>query len=330
MNDQTSSREASERFLSMMRDCRLPLMVAPMFLVSGPELALAAEKAGVIGSFPAPNARDVATLRQWMSQVKESIGIGSWALNMIVHRSYERFDAELELVREFRPAIVSTALGSPRRVLETVHGYGGIVMADVTTPTLARKAMEAGVDVLVLVTHGAGGHTGTYHPFALLHEVRQFWSGPLGLAGAVTCGQDIRAAQILGADFVVMGTRFVATTESLANDPYRRMLVESGIEDLVASSAISGVMANWLKGSIEGYVEMMPGESPQHQPIDFSGNISVAPKAWKDVWSAGHGVGSITEVQSVSEVITQLQEQYRVCMEDEFSFLHGAMQQGVQ
>ncbi|TFL15843.1 nitronate monooxygenase [Pusillimonas caeni] len=311
----------------MIRGNRLPLMVAPMFLVSGPDLAIAAEKSGVIGSFPAPNARDVPALRQWMVRIRDEIAAGSWALNMIVHRSYERFDQELALVEEFRPPIVATALGSPRRVMDAVHGYGGIVMADVTTPTLARKAVDAGVDVLVLVTHGAGGHTGTCHPFALLHEVRQFWPGPLGLAGAISCGRDIRAAQVLGADFAVMGTRFIATVESLAGEGYRDMLVASGIEDLVASAEISGVMANWLKGSIQKNGEAAPAASKKTE-IDFSGNISVAPKAWKDVWSAGHGVGGITRVQSVMEVVDQLQEQYLACLADEASFLKAMTSQG--
>jgi len=329
MSIQMNAHEPAERFLGLIRSGRLPLMVAPMFLVSGPELAIAAERAGIIGSFPAPNARDVPALRQWMRRMHDELEAGPWALNMIVHRSYERFDQELRLVEEFRPAIVATALGSPRRVMDVVHGYGGIVMADVTTPTLARKAAEAGVDVLVLVTHGAGGHTGNCHPFALLHEVRRFWSGPLGLAGAISCGRDIRAAQVLGADFVVMGTRFIATAESLARDGYRDMLVASGIEDLVASAEISGVMANWLKGSLQNH-SAAPAPAGQSTQIDFSGNISVAPKAWKDVWSAGHGVGGITQVQSVAQVVDELQEQYLACLAEEASFLEAMSPQAAR
>ncbi|MBC7202924.1 MAG: nitronate monooxygenase [Pusillimonas sp.] len=300
----------NHNFSQLLADCRLPVMIAPMFLVSGPEMVLAARRAGVLGAFPAPNARSVEVLNEWMLKIEQVVQDRFWALNMIVHRSYERFAKELELVERYQPSIVSTALGSPRRVIDVVHSYGGIVMADVTTPTFARKAMGAGADVLVAVTNGAGGHTGLYHPFALIDEIRKFWSGPLGLAGAVSRGRDIRAAQILGADFVVMGTRFVATKESMAKPAYREMLVQSSLEDLVASKAVSGVMANWLKRSLDAQEVSLNEWQGQSEQINFAGDISVAPKAWKDVWSAGHGVGAIAKVQSVAEVVDQLQEEY--------------------
>lgn len=288
---------------------RIPVLVAPMFLVSGPELVIAAAHAGIVAAFPAPNARDTDTLAQWMAQTQQGASNGSWGVNMIVHKSYDRFDEELELVKEFKPPIVSTALGSPRRVANIVQGYGGIVIADVTTPTLAKKAAEAGVDALIAVSHGAGGHTGQYHPFALINEIRQFWKGPLGLAGAITTGREIRAAQILGADFVVMGTRFIATQESLASTAYQDMLITCGLEDLIASDSISGVMANWLRPSLENHPAY--SDAPPEKPdISFSGNISAGSRAWKDTWSAGHGVGSIQAVQSVEQVVSQLQHEY--------------------
>lgn len=309
-----------QRFMGWVQACALPLMAAPMFLVSGPELVIACARAGIIGSYPAANARNIETLDAWMAQTREGVLAGNpnavWAMNMIVHSSYDRFGAELELVQKYQPHIVSTALGSPKRVLEAVHGYGGIVMADVINPTLARKAADAGADVLVLVTSGAGGHTGTYHPFALIAEVRKFWQGPLGLAGAITQGADIRAAQLLGADFVLAGTRFIATPESLAEPDYRELLVQSHLEDLVQTKAVSGVLANWLRPTLEkaGFTE---DQLREEKKIDFSGDIVAAPKAWKTVWSAGHGVGGIDRVATTAEVVAELRQGYVATLQRE-------------
>ncbi|WP_175684659.1 NAD(P)H-dependent flavin oxidoreductase [Burkholderia anthina] len=292
---------------------RLPLMAAPMFLVSGPELAIACAKAGIVGSFPGPNARNVAILDTWLAQVTAALrdvpDAAPWALNMIVHSSYDRFEPELELIMKYRPRIVTTALGSPARVREHVHSYGGFVMADVVTPTLARKAVDAGVDALILVTHGAGGHTGYYNPFAFVAEVRRFWNGPLGLAGCITSGRDIRAVQLMGADFVVAGTRFIAAQESMASAAYRDLVVTSRIEDLVESKAVSGVLANWLKPTLDAAGIDPSGEGKEKQ-IDFSGDISAGKKAWKDVWSAGQGLGAIERVSTVEETVRQLEREY--------------------
>ena len=309
-----------QRFMGWTQASALPLMAAPMFLVSGPELVIACARAGIIGSYPAANARNIETLDGWMAQTREGVLAGNpeaiWSMNMIVHSSYDRFGAELELVQKYQPHIVSTALGSPKRVLETVHGYGGIVMADVINPTLARKAADAGADVLVLVTSGAGGHTGHYHPFALIAEVRKFWQGPLGLAGAITQGSDIRVAQLLGADFVLAGTRFIATTESLAEPDYRDLLVQSHLEDLVQTKAVSGVLANWLRPTLEkaGFTE---DQLREEKKIDFSGDIVAAPKAWKTVWSAGHGVGGIDRVATTAEVVAELRQDYIATLQRE-------------
>lgn len=329
MNSERTLTASQSDFLALMHGCALPLLAAPMFLVSGPDLVIACARAGVIGSYPAANARNVQMLEQWMARTRDGVQQGDaqapWALNMIVHSSYDRFERELALVREYRPRIVSTALGSPRRVLDAVHGYGGIVMADVTTPALARKAAEAGADVLVLVTSGAGGHTGHYHPFALLAEVRKFWPGPLGLAGSVSSGTDIRAAQVLGADFVLAGTRFIAATESLADPAYRQMVVDSGLEDLVATRAVSGVLANWLKPTLEraGFDE---AQLREEKKIDFSGDIVDAPKAWKTVWSAGHGVGGIADVQSTADIVAQLKAEYAAALRAEQAALAPLLQ----
>lgn len=298
---------------------RLPVMAAPMFLVSGPELVCASLSAGIVGTYAAPNARNIEALDQALAQISahaKDCPTLPWALNMIVHSSYDRFDAEMALVERYRPGIVTTALGSPRRVLDRVHAYGGLVMADVISPALARKAIEAGVDGLVLVSSGAGGHTGQYHPFSFLAEVREFWDGPIGLAGAISSGAHIRAAQLLGADFVVVGTRLIATPESMVPQQYRDLLVASRMEDLALSSAVSGVPANWLRPTLEA-AGFTPEQLKAEGRIDFSGDIVAAPKAWKDVWSAGHGVGAVRTVATVAQVVAELETDYIACLRGE-------------
>ena len=193
---------------------RIPAIVAPMFLISGPDLVISAGKAGLLGAIPAPNARTIPDLDAWFARISTELGeverADLWAVNMIVHKSYDRFDAELDLICRYRPRIVVTALGSPRRVLDAVHGYGGAVFADTIDPNQAKKAIDAGADGLILVAHGAGGHTGRFNPFAFVEEVRSFWDGPLILGGGIATGRAIRAAEVLGADFAYLGTRFIA------------------------------------------------------------------------------------------------------------------------
>lgn len=301
--------------MSPFENLRLPLLVAPMFLVSSPELVIASARSGVIGALPAANARTAETLDEWMAQIHSELHDAQlpWLFNMIVHSTYDRFDREIELVRKYQPAIVSTALGSPARVTETVKGYGGQVFADVITPAMAKKSIAAGVDGLILVCSGAGGHTGRYNPLAFIHEVREFWDGPLGVAGCVSRGCDVLAMQSAGADFVVAGTRFIAARESFASDEYRDMLVSSNLEDIIETKAVSGVNATWMKASLEK-AGIQPDEAAEAKPIDFSGDISTANKAWKDVWSAGQGVGSIHAAASTSEIIDELHVEYVAAM----------------
>ena len=234
------------------RSLRVPVIVAPMFLVSGPGLVTAACAAGVIGSFPAPNARTIAELKAWLDSIvaSRSAHCACWAMNVLVHSSNNRLPEEIELIRQYRPPLVISALGSPRPVIDPVHAYGGMVFGDVTTPTLARKAIAAGVDGLVLVCAGAGGHTGQYSPFAFIREVRRFWQGPLVVAGAISDARGIRAAQLLGADLVYMGTRFICARESLVSDDYRNMVIESAMEDVVRTRAVTGIEANFLRASL--------------------------------------------------------------------------------
>lgn len=301
---------------NLLNNIKIPVMVAPMFLVSGPELLLAACKAGVIGSLPTTNARSIEILDQWLIKVTEDIqllederGHGiPWLLNMIVHRTYDRFDAELALVKKYQPPLVTTALGSPKRVVEHVHAYGGKVFADVTNMMLVRKAIDAGVDGLILVCHGAGGHTGLHNPFAFIAEVRKIWSGPIALSGAMMNGRDLLAAQALGADLSVMGTRFIGATESLVVNEYRDMLISSNLEDIITSDQISGVPANWMRASIENSGIRL--EIDKVQSVSFAGNIANDKKAWRDIWSAGEGVGQINTKENVSNIVIQLHKEY--------------------
>ncbi|MET4163618.1 nitronate monooxygenase [Marinobacterium sp. MBR-111] len=303
--------------MNLFNELRLPLVVAPMFLVSSPDLIIASARSGVIGALPAANARTVETLDEWMVQIHAALHASRqpWLLNMIVHSSYDRFDAELDLVRRYQPAIVSTALGSPARVTDAVKAYGGKVFADVITPAMAKKSIAAGVDGLILVCSGAGGHTGQYNPLAFINEVRTFWDGPLGVAGCISRGADVLAMQAAGADFVVSGTRFIAAQESFANDDYRAMLVASGLEDIVETKAVSGVNATWMKASLE-QAGIDPEQAGPGKAIDFSGNISTANKAWKDVWSAGQGVGAIRAVASAGKIVDELHEEYVMALEN--------------
>jgi len=298
-------------FADLVRSLKLPVVVAPMFLVSGPDLVVAACRAGVIGSFPAPNARTLHDLEAWFHAIKSSCRSNgaSWAVNLIVHLSNNRFDDELRLVQEYQPPLVITALGSPARLIDEVHDYGGIVLADVSTVNYARKAVASGADGLVLVCAGAGGHTGEYSPFAFTHEVRRFWRGPIVLAGAISDARGIRAAQALGADLAYMGTRFIAARESLVSDDYRKMLVASHLDDVVTTKAVTGIRANFLRASLEraGFTADLLDTDGN---VDFSRERLTDAKAWKSIWGAGQGVGCVERISTVSEIVADLAKEY--------------------
>lgn len=289
----------------------LPLVAAPMFLISGPELVLAACQQGVIGSFPTPNARSVGDLDQWLDRITASLTEkdAPWAANVVVHRSNTRLDEDLDLVMRYKAPLVITALGSPRAIVERVHDYGGLVFADVNSVAFARKAVEAGVDGLVLVAAGAGGHTGNMTGFSFVPAVREFFDGPVILGGGISDGAGIRAAEVLGADLAYMGTRFIACNESLAAPAYRDMLVSSTVDDLILTRAITGVAANWLKPSIinAGFDLDTMEKNPD---IDFTDPQSGA-KRWAQVWSAGHGVGLIDRTEPVASLVARLRQEYQ-------------------
>jgi nitronate monooxygenase len=299
---------------------RLPAISAPMFLISGPDLVKACCENGVIGSFPAPNARPIEMLDQWMGQLNEDLAtakvvdpnrrIAPWAMNMVVHSSYSRLEQELELVKKHKPQLVITSLGSPKKVVEIVHEYGGLVFSDVSDVAFAKKAAQTGVDGLILVSSGAGGHAGEINNFAFVDMVREFWDGIIVLAGAISTGKGILAAQAAGADLAYMGTRFIVATESMAKDEYREMLVKATQEDIILTNAFSGVNANMLKPSIIK-AGLDPEKLVKKEKVDFDDmQKGTNVKAWRDIWSAGHGVGAISRIEPVAAIVQQLEKEY--------------------
>ena len=309
MTKMTSS--TSERIGSIKSRLRLPAICAPMFLVTGPDMVISACKSGVLGTFPATNARTEEQLVSWLDQISTSItkADAPWALNMITHNSYGRFDAELDLVRQYKPELVITALGGPHRVTDVVHGYGGLVFADVNSPKFARKAIEKGADGLVLICAGAGGHTGEYAMIPFVEEVRTFFDGPIIVGGGIGTGRGIKAVEALGVDFAYLGTRFLACQESLINDDYRQMVWDSQMEDLIASRAITGALGNWMRASVEA-AGLTEEAMKAVAKIDFSQDMHAGTKAWKHVWSAGQGVGLVNTPESVADVVETLVRQY--------------------
>lgn len=291
----------------MLENLKIPVIVAPMFLVSSPTLVIQASQGGVVGSIPLLNARSSEILEQWLTEIKEALPDKPWAVNFISHQTNKRFKGDLELIRKYEPSIVITSLGHPGKVIEVVRGYGGLVFSDVATIKHAKKAAEAGVDGLILVCSGAGGHGGTLNPFAFLAAVKEFWNGAIILAGSISNGKDVLAARVMGADFVYMGTRFIATKESVASEAYKEMVVNSTVEDILYTDAFSGIHANYLIPSLKNEgIDMT--SLKRRESVDLSHMVDV--KAWRDIWSAGQGVTTVRSVQSVVEIIDQLVLEY--------------------
>jgi nitronate monooxygenase len=292
---------------------RLPVVAAPMFLISGPELVIEACRAGIIGAFPTTNARSIEELDAWMGRMSTELREGTvapWATNVITHSTNQRLLQDLELVARYRPPIVITALGSPKPAIELVHSYGGIVIADVVNLTLAKKAIDAGADGLACVSAGAGGHTGFISPFAFISAARELTSGLVIVGGGIADGYGVAGAIAAGADLVYMGTRFIATRESRAVEEYKQMVVDSTLDDLLVSASITGTAATWLKPSLRrcGYdPEQMP-DKPQRN-YDSSQQQQVA-KRWKDLWSAGQGIGAVRSIEPMSGVVDGLAREY--------------------
>ncbi|MFH1870589.1 MAG: nitronate monooxygenase family protein [Pseudomonadota bacterium] len=297
----------------------LPVIGAPMFIVSQPPLVLAQCLAGIVGSFPALNARPKESLDEWLSLLTAELAaarraeparkIAPFAVNQIVHHSNDRLDHDVALCVKHRVPMIITSLRAPGDVVREVHGYGGIVFHDVINVRHAQKALEAGVDGLILVAAGAGGHAGMLSPFALVSEVRRFWDGPIALSGAIARGEQILAAQAMGADLAYVGTRFIPTPEANAIDGYKQMIVASSAADVVYTPYFTGVHGNYLRQSITAQ-----GLDPDNLPLRDKTSMSFGSdrtKAWRDIWGVGQGVGSIDEILPVNEVVARLGREYR-------------------
>lgn len=297
---------------------RIPVVVAPMFLISGPELVIAACRSGVVGSFPSPNCRTVSQLDEWLDTISSALRedapdgqerpVAPWAINLITHQTNARLAEDLRLVAEYRPPVVITALGSPAPVLEVVKGYGGTVIADVVNLRLARKAAAVGVDGLACIAAGAGGHTGHLSPFAFVSGVREFFDGLVVVGGGISDGNGVAGAIASGADLVYMGTRFLATTESLAVPEYKRMVVDHGPDDLVVSAGITGTDASWLRPSL-----LANGLDPEALEVptarDYNSAAGVGAR-WKSIWAAGQGLQTIHSIDSTATVVEQLETEF--------------------
>jgi nitronate monooxygenase len=298
----------------------LPVIGSPMFLVSQPELVIAQCKAGIVGSFPALNARPQSLLEEWIVRIKGELAafaaanpdlpVAPFAVNQIVHRSNQRLQEDVEVCVRHEVPITITSLQPPADIVKAAHGYGGIVFHDVVSVRHAEKALEQGVDGLILVSAGAGGHAGTINPFALVSEIRRFYNGPIILSGAIANGASILAAQSAGADLAYMGTRFIATQEADAPEAYKQMLVQSSAKDILYSPYFSGVHANYLIPSIvaAGYD---PANLPAPDPEGLKIGSKTDKKAWRDIWGAGQGLGSITDIPSVAECVRRLSAEYQ-------------------
>lgn len=300
----------------------LPVVSSPMFIVSYPELVLAQCKAGIVGSFPVLNARPPELLDEWLTQIQQALAqhraehpdavIGPIAVNQIVHQSNARLERDVRVCVDHRVPIFITSLRAPiKEMIDAVHAYGGIVLHDVVNLRHAQKALEAGVDGLVLVAAGAGGHAGTLSPFALVGEVRKLFDGPLVLSGSIANGASIFAAQAMGADLAYIGTRFIATREAHAAHAYKQAIVQANAADIVYTNLFTGVHGNYIRQSI-----VAAGLDPDNLPVsdksqmDFGGGSSEA-KAWKDIWGAGQGVGLVDDIPSVAELVARLKDEYQ-------------------
>ncbi|REJ80682.1 MAG: nitronate monooxygenase [Acidobacteria bacterium] len=294
---------------------RLPAVGAPMFILSNPALVKAQCRAGIIGSFPALNARPESLLDEWLAELSEEIGerpeCAPFAVNQIVHRSNARLEHDLELCVKYRVPILITSLGARPEVNDAVHSYGGLVFHDVIDDRFARKAIEKGADGLIAVAAGAGGHAGSTSPFALVQEIREWWQGPLLLSGSIANGRSILAAQAMGADLAYIGSAFIATEEANAVAEYKQMVVDSTSADIVYSSFFTGVHGNYLKPSI-ARAGLDPDDLPEADPSKMSfGSGSSKPKSWSEIWGSGQGIGAVKQVVPAAQLIERLGREYR-------------------
>jgi nitronate monooxygenase len=305
-----------------LQNLSLPVIGSPLFIASGPALVTAQCKAGIVGSFPALNARPAELLDTWLTDIQADLAaykaanpnakVGPIAVNQIVHQSNDRLAHDVEMCVKHRiPIIISSLRAPPKEMMDAIHGYGGIVLHDVISIRHAQKALEAGVDGLILVAAGAGGHAGGLSPFALVGEVRKFFNGPVALSGSIATGDAVLAAQAMGADLAYIGSRWLATKESNVNDDYRNAIVESAAADIVYTNLFTGVHGNYLKKSI-----VAAGLDPDNLPVadktamNFGSGGGSKAKAWRDIWGAGQGVGLMDDVPTVAEMVARLSAEY--------------------
>ncbi|HIF36712.1 MAG: nitronate monooxygenase [Candidatus Pseudothioglobus sp.] len=314
---------------NFIKKLRLPIIQSPMFIVSNARLVIASSKAGIVGSFPTANCRTLEALDESFSEITAALGTGKdalpWSVNIIVSKMYARSNDDLDLILKYKPPIVITSLGNPKEVVEKVHEYGGLVFSDVINLYHSKKAISVGVDGLILICNGAGGHTGDLSPFAFVSEVREIFDGIIIVGGSISSGDSILAIQALGADMAYMGTRFIATQESDATDEYKEMILNATASEIVKSNKITGVNGNWLEQSLKnagistkdgGFKKTLSDLKRMIMPlikqklkVDF--DISkVTAKRWRDIFSAGQGVGSISNVPSVEDLVIELEQQH--------------------
>jgi nitronate monooxygenase len=303
---------------AVLRSLPLPIIGAPLFIISNPKLVIEQCKAGVVGSMPALNARPQAQLDEWLAEITETLGAWNrehperpaapFAINQIVHKSNDRLEHDMQMCAKYKVPIVITSLGARTDVNDAVHGWGGVVMHDIINNAFAKKAIEKGADGIVAVAAGAGGHAGVKSPFALIAEIREWFDGPIALSGAISSGGGVLAARAMGADFAYVGSAFIATEEARAPAEYKEMIVASSSDDIVYSNLFTGVHGNYLKGSIRN-AGLDPDALPESDPtkMNFGGD---ARKAWKDIWGCGQGIGAIKKVVPARELVERLAREY--------------------
>ena len=305
-----------------LQNLALPMIGSPLFIISNPKLVIEQCKAGIIGSMPALNARPAAQLDEWLHEITETLAAynranpdkpaAPFAINQIVHKSNDRLEHDMEMVVKHKVPVIITSLGARTDVNDAIHSYGGIVLHDIINNFFAHKAIEKGADGLIAVAAGAGGHAGVKSPFALVQEIRQWFDGPIALSGAIATGGAVLAAQAMGADFGYIGSAFIATHEARASDAYKQAIVDCNSDDIVYSSLFTGVHGNYLKPSIRA-AGLDPDNLPESDPskMSFGGGEGSKPKAWKEIWGCGQGIGAVTEITSTAALVARLAREYR-------------------
>ena len=324
---------------AVLRDrLRLPVIGSPLFIISGPELVIAQCQAGIVGSFPALNARPIAQLDEWLAEITETLAAwdrahpettsAPFAVNQIVHRTNNRLDEDVALCAKYKVPVVITSLGAREDVNAAVHDWGGVVLHDVITDTFARKAVEKGADGLIPVAAGAGGHAGKLSPFAIVQELREWFNGPIALSGAIANGRAVLAAQAMGADLAYVGSAFIATQEARAGEGYKDMIVKSRGDDIVYTNLFTGVHGNYLRPSIVA-AGLDPEDLPQADPskMNFGSGGNQEAKAWRDIWGCGQGIGAVKHVPTAGELVARLASEYEAAkaeLAQKTSFTAGA------